>query len=226
MVLLSYTKKEVIDRWKVQENDAACILVNPCLTIIASSRKPHIHHMDAIQVFSGSTQKLLVGKPLSYSDWSFQEFLLGYMLNYLDPWEDVSELGEERFEWKFENERLLIKTHLRSYFRDFNVCEDKVDRFAYKWKQQAKYDLREVNVMNGTKGESKVETKEKNSFDLPKIRENKNHEKLKGKGQNQNWKKVEKKEMTEEKEERKQIKKKGDKYYKNVRQDKHSQKNV
>jgi len=214
-------KKEVIKQFKFRQNDSRWILVNPCLTVIVSARQAHIHHMDAIQVFIGSTQKLLIPESLNYSDWSFQEFLLGHLLNYLDTWQDVSELGQETFEWKFENERLLIKTHLRSYFRDFNVCEKRVDRGFYKWREQVKYDLREADV-SVTKGDLKVEAR-KSSFDFPKINENKNHEKSKKHGY-QNWKNVEKKEMTEEKEERKQIKKKGDKYYKNVRQDKHSKK--
>jgi len=218
-------KEEFFIKTSIRKNDALWILVNPCITAVVSVRQPLEQHMDSIRVFSGSTEKLLLHKSFAYEDWACDELLLGNMLNHLDKWQDISELGEERFEWKLENERLLVKTHLRSYFRDFNVCEKRVDRNLYKWKELVNYDFRELNVIGASEGgkDKKVKMVVKESSGT-EIRENRNHEISGKKKQSNNWKNVEKKEVTEEKEERKQNKKKGDKYFKNVRQNKHSQK--
>lgn len=209
-------------------SSARWILVNPCLTMIGSASSFDESLMSSLQIFVGSTQDLLIKRMPWDIDWYLDQFRLDNILGKIDKWQDVSSLGKETVECKFEDGRLLIQTNVRGYFRDFSICERRVEKKQYEWKHGAVYDLSEPVASDEPSSEGlqeKSAKKNKKSFVTNlAVQENKNHNGKMKKYGSQNWKNVEKKTETEERIEKKENKKKGDKYYKNVRQNKHHQK--
>jgi len=215
------------------------ILVNPCMTIIVSASSLVEGFVRSLQFFIGSTQRLLMkvdqSLALKYErfdseklkglerKWHYDECRIDNIVGNVDTWQ-INE--KEKIEFKFEDERLLIQTGTRTYFRDFNVYEKRLHRDQYGWKVEAKYNLNESNI---TAAESSFDYHRKTHNDMRfgerlEAFENKNHEISHHKKRNQNWNQIEKKEKTEEKIEKKENKKKGEKYFKNVRQGQHLQK--
>jgi len=215
-------KIEVLSSQKVRnENEARWILVNPWLTIIVSAGR----QIDSVQVIIGSTQRLLVRRSLCDLAWKFHDFWFDNMLKRVYQWQNMLEIEQEKLECKLENDRLLITSGIRSYFRDFNVCPKNVCPDKYYWKSQGIYDLEKFDMKAMIGNENQKNQEKQNSIAFEKLSENKNHhEKFKKQGCKKNWKGVEKKMVTEEKDERKENKKKGEKYFKNVRQGRHLQK--
>ena len=223
-------KKEVIIKTKVTGSSARLILANPCLTIIVSARSFDEGLMGSLQVLIGSTQYMLAKAEGMNNRWSSDECRLDSILGKVEKWQDIASLGKEVIECKFEDERLLIQTNVRSYFRDFSVCERRVDKNLHEWKNHAIFDLDEpVGAITSIEQPSSEalprKEKEKPSFVKSLVvQENKNHNRKMKKSGSQNWKNVEKKAETEETIEKRENRKKGDKYYKNARQGKHREK--
>ena len=221
-------KKETIMKSKFNGDEARWILVNPCMTIIVSASSLLEGFVRSLELLIGSTQTLLMKvDPFEKKKfkrfenvWHFDECRVDNIVGHVDKWQ-INE--KETVEFKFEDERLLIQTDVRSYFRDFNVYERRVSQEQYGWRVKAIYNLTEpTSTLTESSFDLQENTTKKNdtSF-VNKLLAFENNTKMK---RTQNWKNVEKKADTEEKLEKKESKKKGEKYFKNVRQGKHREK--
>ena len=136
-------KLERVDKIDFERSRARWILVNPCLTVLMSAGSLDGDLTGSVQLLIGSTQRLLIKTDWHEHKLHFDECRLDNML------EEISSL-----ECKFEDERLLVQTNKRSYFRDFNVCERRVEKDKYGQKVQTKYDMDELSIISteSTKG--------------------------------------------------------------------------